>query len=316
MPSFKIIIILKQTSKYYLMRSNFINLFYGLFLAIFLSGCKDNSKEEALLPERTLSEEFKAYWFNGEAEITSYKLDQSRYGESREGTAVLIYVTEEFLPEAQVKANTKSDKSTPILKMNATKNFNTGIYPYSIMQSTFYPLQGSSHALKISASIQEWCGHVYMQLNNRDGFKINSHSYFEGEADQDVTLSKTHLENEVWTQLRIDPELLPTGDISMIPSFEYLRLAHQEIKAYNALAEFYQDGDWSVYKISYHELKRDLKIYYLNIAPFTIEKWQEKTEVNGELFITTATKMKKIKSDYWNKNSNKDLHLREQLNLN
>ena len=298
------------------MRSSNYLLLSGIILLVFLSGCKDNSIDEALLPERTLSEEFKGYWFNGEAEITSYKLDQSRYGESREGTAVLIYVTEEFLPEAQVKASTKSDKTIPILKMNATKNFNTGIYPYSIMQSTFYPLQGSEHALKISTSIQEWCGQVYMQLNNRDGFKINSHSYFEGEADQVATLSKTHLENEVWTQLRIDPELLPTGVINIIPSFEYLRLAHQEIKAYNALAEFYQDGDWSVYKISYHELKRDLKIYYLNIAPFTIEKWQEKTEVNGELFTTTATKMKKIKSDYWNKNSNKDLHLREQLNLN
>lgn len=298
------------------MRSSNYLLYSGIILLVFLIGCKDNSIDEVLLPERNLSEEFKEYWFNGEAEITSYKLDQSRYGESREGTAVLIYVTEEFLPKAQVKANTKSDKTIPILKMNATKNFNTGIYPYSIMQSTFYPLQGKSHALKISESIQEWCGQVYMQLNNREGFEISLHSYFEGEADQDLTLSKTHLENELWTQLRINPDLLPTGEISMVPSFEYLRLAHQEVKAYNALAEFYQDGDWSVYKISYPELKRDLKIYYLNIAPFTIEKWQEKTEVNGNLFTTTATKMKKIKSDYWNKNSNKDLHLREQLNLN
>ena len=298
------------------MRSNYHLLFSGIILLVFLSGCRDTSSDEVVVPERNLSEEFKSYWFNGEAEITSYKLDQSRYGESREGTAVLIYVTEEFLPEAQVKANAKSDKTIPILKLNSTKKFNTGIYPYSIMQSTFYPLEGKSHALKISASIQEWCGHVYMQLNNRDVFKINSHSYFEGEADQDLELSKTHLENEVWTQLRIDPELLPTGDISMIPSFEYLRLAHQEIKAYNALAEFYQDGDWSVYKISYPELKRNLKIYYSNIAPFKIEKWQEEIEVNGKLYTTTATKMNEIKSDYWNKNSNKDLHLREQLNLN
>jgi len=283
---------------------------------VFLNGCKEDSIDEVLLPERSLSEEFKGYWFNGEAEITSYKLDQSRYGESREGTAVLIYVTEEFLPDAQVKANTKSDKTIPIFKLNATKNFNTGIYPYSIMQSTFYPLEGKSHALKISASIQEWCGQVYMQLNNGEGFKVRSHSYFEGEADQDLTLSKTHLENEVWTQLRIDPDLLPTGEISMFPSFEFLKLAHKEIKAYDALAEFYQDGEWSVYKISYQELKRDLKIYYLNLAPYTIEKWQEKTEVNGKSFTTTATKIKKIKSDYWNKNSNNDLHLREQLNLN
>jgi len=298
------------------MRTNYHFLFYGTFLMILLSGCKNTSSEEVALPERKLSEEFKTYWFNGEAEITSYKLDQSRYGEAREGTAVLIYVTEEFLPEEQVKANSKSDKTIPLLKLNSTKKFNTGIYPYSIMQSTFYPLEGKSHALKVSTSIQEWCGHVYIQLNNRENFKIDSHSYFEGEADKQLELAKIHLENEIWTQLRIDPNLLPTGEINMIPSFEYLRMGHKEIKAFSALAEFYQDGDWSVYKISYPELKRELKIYYTNIAPFKIEKWQEGTEVNGKLYTTTATKMKEIKSDYWNKNSNKDLHLREQLNLN
>jgi len=298
------------------MRINYYVIFHCIFFLILLSGCQDTSTKEVPLPERNLSEEFKEYWFNGEAEITSYKLDQSRYGESREGTAVIIFVTEEFLPEPQVKANTKSDKTIPILKMNTTKNFNTGIYPYSIMQSTFYPLEGNSHALKISASIQEWCGQVYMQLNNRDGYEVNSHSYFEGEADQKSQLTKDYLENEVWTQLRIDPNLLPTGEISMIPSFEYLRLAHQELKVYNALAQFYQDGDYSVYKVSYPDLKRDLKIYYSNIAPFKIEKWQEETAINGKVFTTTAIKMKEIKSDYWNKNSNKDLHLREQLNLN
>lgn len=297
------------------MRTKFYRLISSLFLLTFLIGCKSVSTESSL-PERKLTEDFKSYWFNGEAEITSYKLDQSRYGESREGTAVLVFVTEEFLPETQVKANSKSSSTIPVLKMNSIKKFYAGIYPYSIMQSAFYPLEGKSHALKVSASIQEWCGHVYIQLNNRKDFKINSHSYFEGEADKQLELPKTYLENEVWNQLRIDPNLLPTGEISMIPSFEALRLEHREIKAYRAFAEFYQDGDWSVYKINYPELKRDLKIYYSNMAPFKIEKWQEETEVNGKLYSTTATKMKEIKSDYWNKNSNKDLHLREQLNLN
>jgi hypothetical protein len=297
------------------MRTKFYRLISSLFLLTFLIGCKSVSTESSL-PERKLTEDFKSYWFNGEAEITSYKLDQSRYGESREGTAVLVFVTEEFLPDTQVKANSKSNSTIPVLKMNSIKKFHAGIYPYSIMQSAFYPLEGKSHALKVSASIQEWCGHVYIQLNNRKDFKINSHSYFEGEADKQLELPKTYLENEVWNQLRIDPNLLPTGEISMIPSFEALRLEHRKIKAYRAFAEFYQDGDWSVYNLNYPELKRDLKIYYSNMAPFKIEKWQEETEVNGKIYSTTATKMNEIKSDYWNKNSNKDLHLREQLNLN
>lgn len=298
------------------MKLKFCFFIFCISLLSLFVGCNKSVSSESSLPERKLTEEFKSYWFSGKAEITSYKLDQSRYRESREGTAVLIFVTEDFLPDSQVKANTKSSNTIPVLKLNAVKKFNTGIYPYSIMESTFFPLEGKSHALKVSASIQEWCGHVYIQLNNREDYEIVSHSYFEGEADKQLELLKTYLENEVWTQLRIDPNSLPTGDISMVPSLEALRLNHLKTKAYQALAEFYQDGDWSVYKISYPELKRNLKIYYSTIAPFKIEKWQEETEVNGKIYTTTATKLKEIKTDYWNKNSNKDLHLRKQLNLN
>jgi len=52
-----------------------------------------------------LSQEFKQHWFDGYAEINSYALNQSRYGEQRNGSAVLIYVTEDFLADEQVKAN-------------------------------------------------------------------------------------------------------------------------------------------------------------------------------------------------------------------
>lgn len=293
--------------------------FYSAFLLLIsfvLPGCSGNSGKAEELPERKLSEEFKEYWFTGKAEITSYELQQSRYGETRHGDAVLIFVTEDFLKDEQVKANEKGNNTVGVLKLNSTKNFLTGIYPYSIMQSSFYPLEGDSHALKISASIQEWCGQVYMQLNNRDGYNIVSHSYFEGEADQDLSLPTVHLENEIWNQLRIEPELLPTGEIQMIPSFEYIRLAHIEIKPYPANAEFYQDGKLSVYRIQYPDLNRSFMIYFNPNFPYAIEKWIEITSSNGKEYRTTATKKSTIKTDYWTRNSNKNLPLRDTLNLN
>lgn len=295
---------------------NAANQFLLVFSFFILMGCEEKSNEGVNLPERTLSEEFKDYWFAGEAEITSYRLEQSRYGEPREGEAVLVFVTEDFLKSRQVKANNKSSNSTPVLKLNALKNFNTGIYPYSIMQSTFYPLEGNSHALKITASIQEWCGQVYMQLNKRSQYLIQSHSYFEEEADQSVSTPRVHLENEIWTQLRIDPNLLPTGEIRMIPSFEYIRLAHIEIRAYKATAEFYGEEDDFVYRITYPYLNRSIAIHYDRNFPHSIEKWVETTGRSGKENITTAIRMSSIKTDYWNKNSNKDLPLRKELNLN
>ena len=68
-----------------------------------------------------LSSTFKQHWFDGHAEISSYALTQSRYGEQRQGKAVLIFVTEDFLANAQVKANRKSKTTIPVLKSNRTK---------------------------------------------------------------------------------------------------------------------------------------------------------------------------------------------------
>jgi hypothetical protein len=258
-----------------------------------------------------LSQEFKDYWYAGEAEITSYELEQARYGEIRKGHAVLIYVTEDFLPNAQVKADNQNPENISVLKLNATKKFNTGIYPYSIMQSTFYPLSTEQHALKISNSIQEWCGQTYTQLNNKSDFEINSHSYFEGEADQNYHLDKAILENELWTQLRIDPKQLPTGNLEIIPSLEFTSLKHVAIKPYHANTELKPDS----YTINYPELNRTLTINFNNTSPYEILSWTESFKSGSEILTTKATKMATLKSPYWNKNSNKDSILRETLRL-
>src|SRR5690554_3576649 len=277
-----------------------------------------NTSELDQTSPRVFSNEFNDYWHSGKAEITSYQLSQERYGELREGTAVTIFVTEDFLAKEQVKANTNSEENLTVIKLNQTKNFNTGIYPYSIMSSTFSPVYESGHALKISSSIQEWCGQMYMQLNNKKDFEIESHSYFEGEADQKKSLSKTWLENELWNVIRINPEELPIGDLLMIPSFEYLQMRHKEIKAHSAFATIKQGDDTTVYTVNYPELQRQLVFYFKNIFPYEIEKWEEvnATAKNDTVGLrTTAIKMKRMNIDYWNKNKNEFKSLRDTLNL-
>ena len=269
--------------------------------------------------KKGLSEEFKKYWYAGEAEITSYQLEQARYGEIRQGKAVLIYVTEDFLPKVQVKADYQNANNIPVLKLNATKKFNTGIYPYSIMQSTFYPVSNDRHAIKVSSSMQEWCGHVYAQLNNREQFEIMSHSYFQGEADQELKVDKAILENELWTQLRISPDQLPIGKVEIIPSFEYTRLRHKEVKAYAATTTLQKEGDQNVYTITYPKLNRTVSIRFESAFPYEIENWTETFKSgfgpNAKELVTKATKIESIKSAYWGKNSNKDEVLREELGL-
>lgn len=264
---------------------------------------------------RTISQEFKDYWYAGKAEISSYTLEQARYGELRDGTAALIFVTEDFLPEIQVKADRQNESNIPVLKVNATKNFNTGIYPYSVMTSTFYPVFEEKHAIKVSQSMQEWCGHQYAQINNRDQFEVNSHSYFEGEADKNFKLSKDVLENELWAQLRIDPMALPTGNFNAIPDFSFTRMKHVPLKAYKAKGTI----NATSYTLEYPALNRTLTIQFSEAFPYTIEGWEETFKdgygAKAKVLTTKATRIKTIKSPYWSKNSNADASLRTELGL-
>ncbi len=284
-----------------------------LFVSMFAFTACQYSKSQEVISDIQIPAEFKSYWYSGEAEVSTYKLEQSRYGELRDGICTLIYVTEDFNSEKQVKADQASEENVSVLKLNTVKKFVTGIYPYSIMQSTFFPLEGKKkQSLKVSSSIQEWCGHVFMQLNNRDNFEIEGYSYFESEGDISKTIPKVTLENELWNILRINPTLLPTGDIKAIPSFEYLRLRHKPVKAYKAVAVIEKSDEMSTYNIQYPEIERNLRITFSNTFPYAILGWSEQNGIEPK---TIAVKITSKKIPYWEKNGNKDLILRSELGL-
>jgi hypothetical protein len=143
------------------------------------------------LPRAARADDFWRYWADGKAELDGYALTQPRYGEPRAGTAVLIFVTEDFSDSARVKADPGKHPPAdvhPVLKLNFVRDFQTGIYDYNILSSTFLRTEWSGEPWpldKTSFSSQEWCGHVYQQWITR-GAELQgvSHSYFDGEADQ------------------------------------------------------------------------------------------------------------------------------------
>jgi len=275
--------------------------------------------------------EFSSYWYSGKAEITSYELKQARYGELHPGKAVLIYVTEPFSLSKQVKVNNydKNDADqVQVLKCNRVKKFVTGIYPYSLMTSTYTTLNSLEPlCLKDVCSVQEWCGQFYMQCNYAiSKYKIQSFSYFEDDVYHNYFIDKTWLEDEIWTLIRINPEQLPTGQIEMIPSSEYIRLMHKEFKPYYAnikLEKLVNSGlknGLYQYKIEYPDLKRVIKIYFESEFPHKINGWEE-TYKSGwgdrAVVLTSTAKMSNsILTDYWNNNTLSDSILRKKLNLN
>lgn len=138
------------------------------------------------------ADDFWKQWGDGKAELDGYALVEPRYGELREGTAVMIFVTEDFSDSARVKADPGKHPPSdvfPVLKLNFVRDFQTGIYDYNTMTSTFARTEADGAGrrwtpAKVSFSSQEWCGNVYMQWIPRGGkLEGTSHSYFDGEAD-------------------------------------------------------------------------------------------------------------------------------------
>ncbi|WP_299062037.1 septum formation inhibitor Maf [uncultured Polaribacter sp.] len=297
---------------------NSYTLLITSLLFIFCTAKSPEKKNDSIttkIENQQKHKNFNNYWYAGKAEITSYKLTQARYGQIYDGTAVNIFVTEDFLPQKQVKADYQNKKNVPILKLNSTKKYTTGIYPYAIMTSTFSPIDINKKAIKISFSAQEWCGNTFMQLNNREDFKIKFFSYFESNADRNLSLKKEVLENDFWNLLRINPASIKTGNYKVIPSFEFLGLNHQEIKAYNATINLIEKDGFMYFSVSYPTLKRKLTIQLTKEFPYTIESWEETFTQRGKELTTKATKIKTIQSAYWSKNGVTDTKERKELGL-
>ena len=291
--------------------------FIILAVCALLSSCDKRSTEQAVRVFQ--SEKFHDYWQAGKAEISSYALNQSRYGENRKGEAVMIFVTEDLSKKLQVKLDDPDKRSKiNVLKLNLTKKFITGIYPYSLMLSVFTPtdLEKEPATLKASMSSQEWCGQVYTQMNLRGTrYAVRSHSYFEQEADQQFSLRQQLLEDEIWNRIRLDHQNLPVGEIKMIPGLFFTRLQHTDLKISDAIAEKSETDSSFVYSISYSGQNRSLVIQYEKRFPFKILSWNETWKQDGKVFETSAILDQTLYTDYWNKNANQFQYLRDSLNL-
>jgi len=221
------------------------------------------------------------YWYEGKAEINTYELEQARYGEVRPGNVSMIFVSEDFLTDEQVKNdNYTNPNSTPVLKTNIIRRFVTGIYDYSIMTSVFTPTKTSEqpHTLKVTTSSQDWCGQTFTQLNYAGGGRWSKQlrSYFEREGDVNETIPADFLEDELFNRVRTGWQDLPVGNFRIVPNTSYLLMTHKPYQARMATVEL-QDREGNeetpstkAYVISYPKDGRTLEIFFDSTPPYTI----------------------------------------------
>ncbi|WP_452227895.1 septum formation inhibitor Maf [Lacinutrix sp. MEBiC02404] len=296
------------------------------FLAIFsILSCQQDKKlstdpitTKKEKEETPLTNQFKEYWYSGKAELNSYTLKQSRYGEIRDGEVVLVFVTEPFSLSKQVKLDNPQDAredNVSVLKLNNIRKFTTGIYDYSIVTSSFTPVDSKKypHTLKLNTSIQEWCGHTFTQLNlEEENYNFKQFSYFEADGDTEKTIPAALLEEELMTHIRLNNGQLPLGEIDLIFSTIYSRFGYHELKSTKAKISKTESDSIISYTIAYLNYERKLSIAVENEFPYKILSW---TEDDGDGLITEAQLKKSINEPYWNQKSLGDEAKRKELQL-
>lgn len=291
-------------------RSFFFSL--GLLLVVF--SCNPSIRDGVE------EEQFAKYWYQGKAEINVFDLQQSRYGEVRPGKAVLIFVTEDFSKKKQVKLDDPEGNSSDaqkVLKLNMTREFVTGVYPYHTMLSVFTPVYEEILSPKIVASVTEWCGQSFTQLNFKGGsYQVKQFSYFESDMDSESKINAM-AEDELFNRIRLNPELVHTGDQLLVPSLLFQRFAHIPLKAEDAeITKRDLGSNQAEIEVSYSGIGRKLTIRYQRFFPFEIIGFEEIwTKENGKQEITTATRTTMKMLDYWNQNEKVFEPLRKDLGL-
>lgn len=290
---------------------------FGLLIVIYFAYGFITKNDESDVAK----DNFSKFWYDGNAEINSYVLKQNRYGETHDGTAVLIYVTEDFSKRKQVKLDNPSEAGSdrqPILKLNFTKNFLTGIYPYSIMNSVFSPIDLSG-AIKSTCSVQEWCGHTFTQINKtKIGFESKEFSYFESEGDDTKNLPTGILEDELWNMIRIDPSKIPIGRMQLLRGNMTVRLMHRPLEYIVAEisrgSTIIDESNYTTLNVAFPD--RKLVIYYDDKFPHIIQGWDETYGEFGKAATVTSARLKKsIRVPYWKLNNKKHLIYRDSLGI-
>ncbi len=267
------------------------------------------------------------YWYEGKAEINTYELEQIRYGEIHPGQVSLIFVSEDFLTDKQVKNdNYTNPASTPVIKTNMIRRFTTGIYDYSVMTSTFTPTKTDEqpHSLKVTTSMQDWCGQTFTQLNYAGGKKWDSQlrSYFEREADQNQRLGADFIEDEIFNRIRSGWDNLPTGSFNIIPATGYLLMTHKpyaSAKATTSLQEYsgdqFTEEKLKSYSITYEGIDRKVEFVFDAAAPYVVRGWTETYPSRGKKLTTVARLSHQVRAPYWSQNSVADGEKRSALGL-
>jgi hypothetical protein len=245
---------------------------------------------------------------------------------------VLIFVTETFTDAERVKSDGGHKDEFPVVKLNDVRDFQTGIYDYNAMTSTFVRLDGGlpqGVPTKVAFSEQEWCGHVFVGLwvdPVKEGarWRRTEHSYFDGEADRsedgDVPVGGVFADGMPILVRGLSGDLLSPGerkDVSWAPRAIDLRHDHKPFAWGRATIERARDAERvEVPAGAFDAWRTDARVegghtatwWVESAAPHRVVKWARD---DGEEGVLTGT----VRSTYWTQHDEGMERMRADLGL-
>lgn len=273
-------------------------------------------------PRGRAGEAFNARWSDGRAELSGYRATVNRYGEMRPAELMLLYVTEPMSRRTWIKDdNASGDDRVGVIKLNASLKFQTGVYPYSVLTSVFAPVDRWRDEpfapVKISLSVQEWCGHVFHAVwPGEDRFTSQMLSYFadEGESRDEVTTPAGALyEDALLIQLReLDGAFANGRDWrgAIVPSLWNARRSHRPLAPVDATivrSRTTLDGaDVTRFELRYGDYVRTFDVEAAE--PRRVLAWRVSDGEEARLIRTARL-------PYWQLNHNGDERRRDEFGL-
>lgn len=279
----------------------------------------------ALIASGAAADQFGDHWYDGKAELDGYRLKVSRYGELRDGTAVMIFVTEPFSESKRVKVDDHRKNPSDVvsaLKLNLVRDFQTGIYDYNTMTSVFVR-SSDFDPLKVTFSSAEWCGHVFTEMVFREGITGHVSSYFEDESG-DIRMERPEgsiVADNLFVLLRgLRGDYLAAGEskqLQLLAGAYYARLSHRTLEYTNAtISRAAASESVTVPAGSFDVMRYDVTVggdrsgaFWIEAAyPHRIIRWELPPDASGEL--TGSARL-----EYWRLNGEGDERYLEEIGL-
>lgn len=277
-----------------------------------------------------VAQDFYAHWGDGRAELSSYRIEQPRYGESREAYGVMIFVTEDLNAGTGIKVESPAPAADRVyvLKLNNVLKFTTGIYDYSVMTSVFSavePRNGTDpfEPWKVSMSSQEWCGHLFEEVRvGADSLRGDLNSYFERDGRQQwnmETPAAFESEDNLLIRVReLKGEWMKTGEarqLSLLPGLWKIRAGEAPRKLVHATltkgaVEEIEAGEVSAAAVrwTWGYGHGQTVVWVEQAAPRRILGWRDSGGSSGQLLRT-------LRVPYWELQAKGDETYREQLGI-